>query len=131
MPFVKGQIANPKGRPPLGRSMADSIRAELQRKVKVGNRYTTKQAVLSGMIVDAMVTSACVTLSGKVIQLNPKLWLELVKFVGVHTDGPMPSQLDITSAGQPLKAYIGYSPDDWDDVIDAEIIEPKQLPSGE
>lgn len=105
----------------------------MNERVKVGKHYTTKHAVLGTMIADALVTTSAVTLSGKTIQLNPKLWLDLVKFVAIHIDGPMPAQLDITSAGQPIKAYIGFSPEDWTDVIEGEVIDddsPKQITSG-
>ena len=49
--FTKGQIGNPKGRPPAGKALTDRLRMLLHRKTKDGRMY-------SEVLVEKVVTSA-------------------------------------------------------------------------
>jgi len=132
MPFKPGNVANPTGRPVGQRSIADALRREGQRKVKHKGHWVSQVDVMASMVYSAVTTGQAVLVGDKTLTLNPKLWVDLVKFVSVHVDGPAKAELDITTGGQPLKTYIGFTPDQWDDVIDADIVDDtKALPSGE
>lgn len=73
-------------------------------------------AILSDSVVSACLTGK-LSLDGLEIQLEPKEWIDLVKTVLSHVDGPAKSQHELTGAnGGPLviKGYVTINPDDWD-----------------
>lgn len=114
MTFKVGQVANPHGRPPAGRSFAEALRKAAQQKVKVGKHWHTVGEWHARMLMDALTTGEATFADGKILRLSPSLWVDLSKFVYTHVDGPARAELDVTSGGQPLKAYIGFTPDEWD-----------------
>lgn len=84
------------------------------------------------MIYDGIVTFKAVSPDDKTLSFSPKLWLDLTKFVLNHVDGPATASVDLLSGGLPIKAYIGFSPSDWSDIVEGEVIEDdtKLLNSG-
>lgn len=120
MPFVKGQVANPKGRPKKGRALTDILTKTGSKKSIAILRdgitvYRDAKHIMAEMIWTGIATGIVTFPDGTTRKIEDFAdWLSLVKFVYQHIDGPPPTQLDLTTDGQPLKAYIGITPDDWD-----------------
>jgi len=116
--WVKGgKSPNPSGRPKDGESWASIIKA-------VGDMYPADiiafvgrdndlgkmlaklpQGVQMKYLVTARVFSALM------FEPSSGLWKELME----RADGKVQSLVDITSGGEPVKGYIGFSPDEWED----------------
>lgn len=89
---------------------------EVKVKVKRGRKNVMlhRNAIVASAAWELLSGGQTELPNGTKIKLNPRDWLDLFKFVHVHTDGPVRAEVDITSGGQPLKAFVGFSPDEWD-----------------
>ena len=119
-----GQSGNPNGRPPKSRALTDLLEAAGSKTVEdLSGKKQAGKRVLARLVWEMVLTGQAEMPNGKMLTVDDvKEWKELVKFIYSHIDGPPRAELDITSGGQPIKGYVGISPDDWDDGDDEETV---------
>jgi hypothetical protein len=61
---------------------------------------------------EGITTSEVSFPGGKKLILSPQDWKDFVKWAYSHIDGPPKVELDLTSAGQPMKVIIEYADND-------------------
>lgn len=87
-----GQSGNPKGRPKKARALATII--ETVGNVKDDSGVANKR-LLANTLWEVVTTRQW---NGEHISLTQ--WLEIVQWLGVHIDGPVPQQLDVEQGGE-------------------------------
>lgn len=140
MPFKPGNISNPAGRPPKARALASAISEAMDLNIRVGGRWMTKQRYLGMMLAELLTTGQTkfydpdTKQRTTVLTLGPREWIDMVKFVATHTDGPVHADTVINIDNR--KAYIGFAPDAWDNddqsFVQGEVVEdttPAQIPA--
>lgn len=112
-----GQSGNPAGRPPKSRALTDLLEIAGNKAIEdVDGKKRAGKRVLARLIWEIAVTGQCTMPDGKVLAVESVAeWKEVMKFLYSHIDGPPPKAIDLTSGGEPVKAYVNVSPDDWDD----------------
>jgi Family of unknown function (DUF5681) len=96
MPFQKGQSGNPTGRPSPARKTLNEL---------LDQHYTTKDRVAS---IKRLIELQAHT--------NPDVSIEAIKVLMAYAYGKPIERKELSGpGGEPLKAYIGVSPDAWDD----------------
>ncbi len=96
MPFVKGQSGNYKGRPPKERALTAILQAALDRKF---GEIALKQ-IMAKKMAFAIATGEIEFTNGKKtrrIKLDSDQWMQLIKFVYSHVDGPARAELDVNA----------------------------------
>ena len=96
MRFQPGQSGNPKGRPPKDRALTALLEMAGAKSVILdnGEKVTPKRYVAS-LVWQALMTGNVALPDGKAIKLGGKDWVELVKFLYNHVDGPPKQNVDI------------------------------------
>lgn len=112
MPWEKGQSGNPHGRPPKSRALTEVLRKQGSRTVvDVDGKRRAGSRVMARALWELATLGYCKLRDsdGKVQMLEaaPRDWLEVVKFIYRHIDGPPPQELDITSAGESIQLVGG------------------------
>lgn len=110
-----GQSGNPAGKPPNSRALATLLREAGDKKIRKDGHFVARNAIVAEGIYELLTLGETILPNKTKIKVNARDWLELVKFVHTHVDGPARVELDVTSAGERIKAYIGFSPDAWDE----------------
>lgn len=77
-------------------------------------RRIVRHRLLADHIWEAVSSGHVVLADGDEISLSPKEWIELVKWLYGHLDGPPKQELDVSSLGKQvnLKVYAGFDPDE-------------------
>lgn len=57
---------------------------------------------MARLVWDVVVTGEAVLPDGKVLKVSPKDWLETVRWLYSHIDGPPKQQVDLTSMGEQI-----------------------------
>lgn len=111
--FQPGQVANPNGRPQIGRALAEILRAQGDVKPR-GKRLARNQNV-ARMLWELAADGQSTFPDGKVIRVgNVRDWLAIVQFIHNHVDGPV-RESATANVQVNVKAYVNFSPDEWDD----------------
>jgi hypothetical protein len=85
MPWIPGMLGNPRGRPPKKRAMAEIIRTTSGEQNASGETY---QMALARALWSGISSGRIAFDSGKTFDLEFKDWIELLKWVLEHVDGP-------------------------------------------
>jgi hypothetical protein len=109
----KGNQNNPRGRPPKNRALTTMLEAALSKKTANGQ---AGNKVLAALVVELVTTGIATLPGGKVMEAAPRDWLETVKWIYTHVDGPPKAELELSGALEMLKGYTtkDVSPDAWD-----------------
>lgn len=95
MPFKKGEVANPKGRPPKGRALTELL-------TKAGSKGKRNEKLAE--LVWAFATEGKVTVGGRTYKAEDiGDLLAAWKWIYSHIDGPAPASLDVTSGGEKIE----------------------------
>jgi hypothetical protein len=95
--YQPGESGNPNGRPPQSRALTEILAATLDKSVNTGDRKAAAKRVLAEMLRDAVTTGEVTLPNGEVLKFSPKDWLEAVKWVYTHIDGPVKQQVDMNA----------------------------------
>ena len=99
--FQPGQSGNPKGGVPKHRALTVLLERAGAKTVQVDGKSISGKRWLS-IAMWELLTRAAVTLpDGRTIEVEPKDWLETVKWLYAHVDGP-PRQSAAGTADDPI-----------------------------
>jgi len=106
--FQPGQSGNPKGTPPKHRALTALLERAGAKTVLVDGKNVSSKRWLAGALWQ-VITSASVTMpDGRTFDVEPKDWLETVKWLYAHVDGP-PRQGAAGTEDDPVHS-VGYTP---------------------
>lgn len=120
MTFQKGIASNPAGRPPNDRALAAVLRAAMQEEIVVNGKTMTAMQYRAKMGQELLIQGQTHFYNPKTqsddgdsLIIGPKEWLALNKDIANEIDGPIRPDGELSV--YLFKAYVGVSPDDWDD----------------
>lgn len=116
--FQKGQSGNPAGRPKKGATLSDLLYGRLCDNIQDHDRSRKDKPakdVLSRIIIELATNGRAKLADGSLMVLDASEYLRLLEFVFNRIDGKPQQAVDVTTDGAPVKAYIGWTPDDWDE----------------
>lgn len=102
MPFQKGKSGNPNGAPPKNRALTKILESAGDTKIEHGGKQLTRKQALAQMMWEVATTGKAELPDGKQLEVAPQDWFGIVKFIYSHIDGAPKSELDVTTAGQPI-----------------------------
>jgi hypothetical protein len=94
MPWAKGQSGNPKGAPPKSRALTALLERAGSRTVEVDGKKVSGKRWLADALWQLTTTGTVTLPTGRVLVVEPKDWLETVKWLYVHIDGPAKQQTE-------------------------------------
>jgi hypothetical protein len=112
MPWIKGQSGNPKGRPPKERALTSILEKAGSKTLEYEGKRISSKRLVARLVWSGSTTGKLAFPDGNTIELTYDDWIELVKFIYQHIDGPPKAELDVTSGGERL--IIQYV-NDWRD----------------
>jgi hypothetical protein len=101
--WAKGTSGNPDGRPPKGRTLAELLQKALGDTYLLNGQMLSRQEIMARLLADAVAFGRIEfppdrTGQQRIHDLTPQLWLDMVKLVLSHIDGPpQPSVSHLTS----------------------------------
>ena len=96
MKFKPGQTGNPNGRPKKDRALTALIETSLSHTIEIDGERVSGKRLLARLVTEAATTGEATLPNGKVLRLAPKDWLDFVKWIYAHIDGPAPAKHEIT-----------------------------------
>lgn len=117
MPFQKGASGNPGGRPPKNRALTAILETALNKTVDTTEGRVKRKRMIAEHITRAATEGRVILPDGETMELGPKEWIDLLKWLYGHIDGPPRAELDITTQGQPIgpSVYLPQITEDGDE----------------
>jgi hypothetical protein len=115
MGFQVGNKVGAAGRPPNSRALAVLLREAGEKKIRKNGHFVARNLIVAEGVYELLTLGETILPNKTKIKVNARDWLELVKFVHTHVDGPARVEMDVTSGGEPIKTYISWSPAEWDE----------------
>lgn len=102
--FKPGQSGNPKGRPPKKRALTNLLERGGNVKIQTEQGEISAKKVMVARIWQGLATGQ-MTFGAETMKID-KIddYITLVKLVLSQVDGPPKGEVDVTSAGEPIKA---------------------------
>jgi len=103
--FQKGQSGNPSGRPPKDRALTAILERALSHTIldnADGGVQKSRKRILARLVSEGATEGRVMFPDGSTIQLGPQDWMNFVKWIYSHVDGPPRAELDVTSKGESL-----------------------------
>lgn len=129
MPFKKGQSGNPKGRPPKDRALTGILERAGSKTVEVDGANVSGKQLVARLVWEGIATRSVTFPDGEKMKLLPYHWLELVKWMYTHVDGPPRAEFDIQSDGT-LRVIVEYEDADAENSEDATAWSPASGDAG-
>lgn len=106
-----GQSGNPAGRPKKNRALTAILESALNKTTDTPAGKTKRKQIIAEHITLAAAEGRVELPDGTTMELAPREWIDLLKWLYAHIDGPPRAEMDITSGGQPLAAPVVYLPE--------------------
>lgn len=101
--FRAGVSGNPKGRPPKKRALTNLLERGGNVKIQTEQGEISAKKLMVARIWQGLATGVF-TFGDQVIPLKTDEYLTLARLVLTQVDGPPKGEVDVTSAGEPIKA---------------------------
>jgi hypothetical protein len=88
--------------------------------VEIDGTRISGRRLMARQVWEGITTGSVSFPNGLKLILSSQDWKDFVKWAYGHIDGPPPAALDITSAGEQVKGFIGWTPENWKDNQDEE-----------
>jgi hypothetical protein len=98
MGLKKGQTNNRAGRPPKGRALAERLTTALNKSSEHDGVKRKNIVILADAVIRALVTGEIELPSGMRAMLEPKEWVDLLRFIAAHVDGPIKTEIEHSGA---------------------------------
>lgn len=98
MGLPKGRTNNPNGRPPKSRTLTAALESALSKPIVVQSETASVKVsghkLLAELVTELIVTGSATLPNGKTLEPSPKDWIETVKWVYAHIDGPAKQEVE-------------------------------------
>ncbi len=101
--FKPGISGNPKGRPPKKRALTNLLERGGNVKIQTEQGEISAKKMVVARIWEGLATGV-LTFGQNVIALDSDDYIAMLRFVFTQVDGPPKGEVDVTSAGEPIKA---------------------------
>ncbi len=122
-----GQSGNPRGRPPLRRTLNEALRREMARVVALpGGRRVARKRLLAELVSELVTTGRLRLPGGTVLECTLPEWAAIVRWLYDRLEGMPAREVDVTTGGNSLvtpRIEIEYV-NDWRAHEPAEPAEP-------
>lgn len=100
----KGTTNNPNGAPKKDRALTKLLVAELSHKVQVGDEQIPGKKLLAKNVVNAVITGRVRFPDDTADSIiSVKDWIDFVKWLYVHIDGSVKTDIDLTTNGKDIQ----------------------------
>ena len=99
MPFRPGQSGNPAGRAPKNRTLTDILAAAGAATDEVDGHKVARKRLIARLVWEVATTGRATFPDGTVLQAAPKDWLDTVKWIYTHIDGPARAEIGLSGQG--------------------------------
>lgn len=100
--FKPGQSGNPKGRPSKKRALTNLLERGGNVKIQTEAGEISAKKVMVARIWEGLATGQ-MTFGNVTLKLENDEYISLIKLVLTQVDGPPKGEVDVTSAGEPIK----------------------------
>ena len=116
MPGVPGKTNNPHGAPRKDRALTKLLMTELSHTIDVDGKSISGKRLIAKNAVDA-VTKGRVRFPNDTEDsvISVKDWIDFIKWLYVHIDGSVKTEVDVTSNGKDLTTIINVKLTDESD----------------
>jgi len=99
----KGTTNNPHGAPKKDRALTKLLMTELSHKIQVGDEQISGKKLIAMNVVNA-VTTGRVRFPNDTEDsiISVKDWIDFMKWLYVHVDGSVKTEVDVTSNGKEI-----------------------------